>query len=249
MGYGAYARERCFPTVSLPGAGVWHADFGWKDGDEWQRYFTVRNGLIMAALHSGFSVRRITGRLAQLVSHQLVAMQYGMTATLLEAVEDFLNGPEVLWDGSAGALARVRDIRKAYPETVMHPMSELRDDFRDLQVRRAANAPGHERLTWAKRAAYLLLDRAENRTGFVPAGDAHWWHVSTFRRAVVTDMSEQGYRVRTRDRALAVALTTRSARVLRRFVTEGPTVTRRFRSELPVLTSRANWARLYGIDE
>jgi galactofuranosylgalactofuranosylrhamnosyl-N-acetylglucosaminyl-diphospho-decaprenol beta-1,5/1,6-galactofuranosyltransferase len=247
--FGYRARAHGYPTVALPGAGVWHADFGWKDWDEWHRYFNMRNGLITAALHSNFSVRRITRKLGQLFGQYVVAMHYGLAATLLQAVEDFLDGPEALADGSVGAATEIRRIRSAYPETVMHPMSELRDDFRDLQVRRAANAPGHERLTWAKRAAYLLLDRAENRTGFVPAGDAHWWHVSTFRRAVVTDMSEQGYRVRTRDRALAVALTTRSARVLRRFVTEGPTVTRRFRSELPVLTSRANWDRLYGIDE
>jgi galactofuranosylgalactofuranosylrhamnosyl-N-acetylglucosaminyl-diphospho-decaprenol beta-1,5/1,6-galactofuranosyltransferase len=247
--YGYRARERGFPTVSLPGAGVWHADFGWKDGDEWQRYFTVRNGLIMAALHSGFSVRRITGRLAQLVSHQLVAMQYGMTATLLEAVEDFLNGPEVLWDGSAGALARVRDIRKAYPETVMHPMSEAGGEFHDRPVVRAANAPGSETLTFLKRVAYQLTGRSAFHTGAVPAGDAHWWHVSLFERAIVTDMSEQGFRVRTRDKQAALELGRRAALLLRRFVREAPAVAGRYRTDLGTLSSRENWNRLYGLDD
>ena len=45
-----------------------------------------------------------------------------------------------------------------------------------------------------------------HRTGFVPAGDAHWWHVSTFERAVVTDMSEHGFRLRARDREMAMEL-------------------------------------------
>ncbi|GAA0936815.1 glycosyltransferase [Pseudonocardia zijingensis] len=247
--YGYRARAHGFPTVSLPGAGVWHADFGWKDGDEWQRYFTIRNGLIMAALHSGFSIRRITGRLAQLVSHQLVAMQYGMTATLLQAVEDFLNGPEILWDGSAGALARVREIRKAYPETVMHPMSEAGGEFHDRPVVRAANEPGSETLTFLKRVAYHAADRAAYRTGAVPAGDAHWWHVSLFERAIVTDMSEQGYRVRTRDRQEAIQLARRAAHLLRRFVREAPAVAGRFRAEAGRLSSRENWARLYGLDD
>ena len=190
--FGYRARAHGYPTVALPGAGVWHADFGWKDWDEWHRYFNMRNGLITAALHTDFSVRRITYRLGQLLGQYLVAMHYGLAATLLQAVEDFLDGPEALDDGSAAAAAKIRRIRADYPETVMHPMSELRDDFRELQVVRAANAPGNERLTWAKRVAYLLADRAAHRTGFVPAGDAHWWHVSTFARAVVTDMSEQG---------------------------------------------------------
>ena len=104
-------------------------------------------------------------------------------------------------------------------------------------------------LTWLKRAAYLL-----SRPGGAPArawcaaGDAHWWHVSTFRRAVVTDMSEQGLRVRTRDRALALALARRGARSLARLATEGPKVAARVPGGDGVLTSRENWARLYGID-
>jgi galactofuranosylgalactofuranosylrhamnosyl-N-acetylglucosaminyl-diphospho-decaprenol beta-1,5/1,6-galactofuranosyltransferase len=246
--YGYRARAHGFPTVSLPGAGVWHADFGWKDGDEWQRYFTIRNGLIMAALHTGFSIRRITGRLAQLISHQLVAMQYGMTATLLQAVEDFLDGPETLSDGSAGALARVRKIRADYPETVMHPMSEAGGEFHERQVVRAANPPGSETLTFLKRVAYQVAGRAAHRSGSVPAGDAHWWHVSLFERAIVTDMSEQGFRVRTRDRERALDLARRGAHLLRRFVRDAPAVAARYRTEQARLASRENWSRLYGLE-
>jgi galactofuranosylgalactofuranosylrhamnosyl-N-acetylglucosaminyl-diphospho-decaprenol beta-1,5/1,6-galactofuranosyltransferase len=247
--YGYRARSHGFPTVALPGAGVWHADFGWKDWDEWHRYFNMRNGLITAALHTDFSIRRITRRLGQLLSQYVISMQYGLSATLLQAMEDFLDGPDILRDGSAAAAAEIRRIRARYEETAMRPVSEVPDDFRELQVIRAANPPGNERLTWIKRAAYLLTDRSVHRTGFVPAGDAHWWHVSTFERAVVTDMSEQGIRVRTRDKEVALQLTKRAARTFRRFVKEGPTTARRYRAEMGNLTSRANWARLYGLDD
>jgi galactofuranosylgalactofuranosylrhamnosyl-N-acetylglucosaminyl-diphospho-decaprenol beta-1,5/1,6-galactofuranosyltransferase len=37
--------------------------------------------------------------------------------------------------------------------------------------------------------------------------------------------------------------------VFRRLLTEGPAVAERYRAEMGRLTSRANWARLYGIDE
>lgn len=247
--FGYRARAHGFPTVALPGAGVWHADFGWKDWDEWHRYFNFRNGLITAALHTGFSTKRITRRIGLHVSTYLVSMHYGLAATLLQAVEDFLDGPEILRDGSADAAAEIRRIRAAYPETVVHPMSELRDDLREVTVVRAANPPGNEPLTWVKRVAFLGLDRAPHTSGFVPAGDAHWWHVSTFRRAVVADMGETGFRVRTRDRARALELAKRGARVVRRVVSEGPGVAQRYRDAAGGLTSRANWARLYGIDE
>jgi galactofuranosylgalactofuranosylrhamnosyl-N-acetylglucosaminyl-diphospho-decaprenol beta-1,5/1,6-galactofuranosyltransferase len=245
--FGYRARAHGFPTVALPGAGVWHADFGWKDWDEWHRYFNMRNGLITAALHTGFSTRRLVTRLGQLLSQYLISMQYGLSVTLLQAVEDFLDGPEILRDGSAGAAAEIRRIRAAYPETTMHPIAEQPGDFRDMQVVRAANEPGHARLTWLKRAAYQAANRVVHRTGLVPAGDAHWWHVSLFDRAVVTDMSEQGVRVRTRDRALALDLARRGVRTLNRLRTEGPAVAERYRAAAPELTSRENWTRLYGL--
>jgi galactofuranosylgalactofuranosylrhamnosyl-N-acetylglucosaminyl-diphospho-decaprenol beta-1,5/1,6-galactofuranosyltransferase len=245
--FGYRARAHGFPTVALPGAGVWHADFGWKDWDEWHRYFNLRNGLITAALHTGFSTRRILRRLGTLLSQYLVAMHYGLAATLIQAVEDFLDGPEALEDGSATAAADIRRVRAAYPETVVRPMTELPalvPDFRDALTARAANPPGNERLTWLKRAIWLAADRP-GRVGFVPAGDAHWWHVSTFSRAVVTDMGETGFRLRQRDRAKAKDLARRGARVLARLRAEGPAVAARYRAEHGRLTSRANWARLY----
>jgi galactofuranosylgalactofuranosylrhamnosyl-N-acetylglucosaminyl-diphospho-decaprenol beta-1,5/1,6-galactofuranosyltransferase len=247
--YGYRARAHGFPTVSLPGAGVWHADFGWKDWDEWHRYFNMRNGMITAALHTPFRARRLARTLGILLAQYLVAMQYGLAATLIQAVDAFLRGPEILHDGSAAAAAEIRRIRAAYPETELRPVSSLEGDFRDMQVVRAPNEPGHELLTWLKRVAFHLTDRAVHPTGMVTAGDAHWWHVSLFRRAVVTDMSEAGLRVRTRDRALAVRLARRGAATLRRLLTEGPEVAVRYRAEMPTLTSRENWARLYGVDE
>ncbi len=247
--FGYRARAHGFPTVALPGAGVWHADFGWKDWDEWHRYFNLRNSLIMAALHTEFSVPRIIRKVGQLLSTYLIGMHYGLAATLLQAVEDFLEGPGILRDGSAAAAAEIRRIRAAYPETVVHPMSDITDDFRDLQVVRAANPPGHEVLTWAKRAAYQLTGRSGHRTGLIPAGDAHWWHVSLFERAVVTDMGETGVRIRRRDKDVALGLGRRGLVALRRLRGEGPAVARSYRDAMGELTSRANWARLYGIDE
>lgn len=245
--FGYRARDHGFPTVALPGAGVWHADFGWKDWDEWHRYFNIRNGLITAALRTGFSVRTICSTLAELLAQYLVAMHYGLAATLLEAVEEFLAGPEILHDGSAAAAARIRRIRAAYPETVLHPMTDARDDFRDLQVHLAANEPGKMLLTWAKRAGYLATGRTVHRSGFIPAGEAHWWHVSLFDRAVVADMSEQGYRVRTRDRKVAWSLAKRGTTLLRRLRREGPAVAQRYRDATPSLSSRENWARLFDL--
>ncbi|WP_346102392.1 glycosyltransferase [Pseudonocardia alni] len=245
--FGYRARAHGFPTVSLPGAGVWHSDFGWKDWDEWHRYFNLRNGLITAALHTPFDVRVVCRTVTKFLREYLVAMQYGLAATLLTAVEDFLRGPEILDDGSASAAARIREIRAAYPETRCVPMHELELDFRELVVQPAAPRPSRELLVWAKRTVAQATGRTRIRSGMVTAGEAHWWHVSQFERAVVTDMGETGVRIRTRDRQRLTELSRRGLGVVRRLYREGPVVAQQWRDAAPRVTSRENWARLYDV--
>ncbi|SHK46773.1 galactofuranosylgalactofuranosylrhamnosyl-N-acetylglucosaminyl-diphospho-decaprenol beta-1,5/1,6-galactofuranosyltransferase [Pseudonocardia thermophila] len=249
--YGYRARAHGIPTVALPGAAVWHADFGWKDWDEWHRYFNMRNALITAALHTPFTGHRTVKELATLLGHYLVAMHYGLAATLIKAVEDFLEGPKSMNDGSVAAAAEIRKIRSAYPETVTHAMAELPEhtrDFRDTEVVRDRGTPGMPRATWAKRVAYQLAGIGRD-SAFVPAGDAHWWHVSLFKRAIVTDMSEMGFRVRERDAAKTKDLAARGLKALKRLYKEGPAVAQRYREAAGELMSRGNWARLYGLDD
>ena len=243
--FGYRAREAGFPTVSLPGAGVWHADFGWKDWDEWHRYFNQRNGLITAALRTGFDRRTVVGTVVQLLGQYLVAMQYGLAATLLRAVEDFLEGPSVLDDGSAAAAAEIRRLRAAYPETTPVSVSELDLDPRETVVHLAPPKPDRMLATWAKRALLQAAGRVPIRSGMVPAGEAHWWFVSLFERAVVTDMAETGVRVRTRDRERLRELSARAVRTVRRLHTEGPAVARQWKAAEPALTARETWTRLY----
>lgn len=174
-------------------------------------------------------------------------MQYGLAVTLLEAVDSFLEGPEVLRDGSAAAAAQIRETRAAFAETKVIPMSELKEDFRELHVAATPGEPKRMLLTWAKRAAYHAAGRSVHRTGWVPAGSAHWWFVSLYEKAVVTDMAETGVRVRVRDRDKALEIARRGLRTLRRLRAEGPAVARRYRDAEPELTSRQNWTRLFGL--
>ena len=51
--YGVRARDRGFPTVSLPGVAAWQVP--WDDKDDarnWQAYYHLRNRLVAALLHS-----------------------------------------------------------------------------------------------------------------------------------------------------------------------------------------------------
>jgi galactofuranosylgalactofuranosylrhamnosyl-N-acetylglucosaminyl-diphospho-decaprenol beta-1,5/1,6-galactofuranosyltransferase len=100
------------------------------------------------------------------------------------------------------------------------------------------------RAVMLKRVLRQLL-RRPGGTAAVSSADAHWWHVSLFDTAVVTDPSQEGVRVRRVDRDQAVALARRGVTLLRRLWREGPSVREDWRRQLPELSSRGTWERIF----
>lgn len=243
--FGYRARARGHATVTLPGAGIWHADFDWKDEDEPTRYFTLRNALIIDALHGRFRPAVNARVIGRWMAHCLISMRYAETATLIKAVEDFLAGPEVLRDGGARAIAEVAALRAGYPETGHHPASSV-PGVAATERHLAATAPPPSRTTLvlAKRLITQLLGRTGGSVA-VSAQEAHWWHVSRFARVVVTDASQQSVRLRQFDRAALVRLGRQAARVLRRLRRQGLQAQRRYRDAAPELASRESWQQRF----
>ena len=246
--YGQRASAAGFPTVTLPNAGVWHADFHWKDRDEFMRYFSVRNSLITHALHGNIDTKA-TGRwLAREITEALVSMQYGMAYTMIRRLEDFLEGPEVLRDGGPAALTAIRSERSEFGETIVHPAVNIRE-LTDVVPRfhPTGHKPRKDRinLVLAKRAVFQWLGRVIPGPVAIAAEDNQWWHVSLFGHAVVTDASQSGVRVRRRDKQKLTTLTRRMTKALRRFRKEAPALQEQYGRALPDLISRDNWSRLY----
>lgn len=246
--FGLRAKEHGFPTVTLPNTAVWHADFYWKDFDDWSRYFSTRNSLIVSAMHADLDGKVITKELFRYLAQHLVAMQYGLVHTVLQGIEDFLRGPEVLRDGGIAALAEAHTSRSIYPETIKHPAAEPTVDSAHIHVRRRGIEPSNLTAVLIKRAITQWTGRTQHGLIGVTREDSHWWHVSLFDHVVVTDASQSGVRVRRRDKATGRRLLLRSLRLMRRIRRELPALQERYRAALPELSGRANWERLYGID-
>ncbi|MGH3516893.1 MAG: glycosyltransferase [Haloechinothrix sp.] len=246
--YAYRARAHGFRTVTLPGAGVWHADFEWKDFDGWHRYFNLRNSIITAALHTSFDLKSILRVLGSHLVYFLMGMQYGQAVTLLKAVEDFLEGPDVLRDGGAAALREIQALRARYPETKRRELDELPGiEANEVSIINAGPHPSKPRAVLAKRLLWRALGKDAHSVGAIPADEAHWWHVALFTTAVVTDAAQDGVRIRSYDRARVLELAKRGARVLNRLRKDGHTVREQYRRAAPDLTSRDNWTRLYGL--
>lgn len=244
--YGVRARAAGFVTVTLPNAAVWHADFYWKEYDDWARYFSTRNSLIVGALHTDLDGKALSKQFFRHVSESLVAMNYGLVHTVLQGIEDFLQGPKILEDGGIEALAKARTSRAAYPETIKHEAATAPIRSADLSIRRAGGQPSKPVVVLIKRAVDQWFGRTQHGLVGVTREDAHWWHISLFDHVVVTDASQAGVRIRERDKAKATTLLFRAIRVLRKLRKELPRLQQEYRAAAPGLTTRENWARLYG---
>ncbi|MGB3439939.1 MAG: glycosyltransferase [Actinophytocola sp.] len=246
--YGYRARHAGFATVTLPGAGLWHADFDWKDADKWNEYFAVRNAMIVTSLHAEIDPKQTARVFVSRVSRYLLSMQYGLAATLIQAVEDFLKGPDFLHDGGAAAAKQIHVVRADYPDTVMHPASEIPGLPGSVPMVQAGPVPSKARLVLIKRLIHFAMGKTVHQIGAVTQKDATWWHLSQFDTVVVTDGSQGGVRVRRRDREVTVKLAKQCGRLTRRLINELPRLREEYRAAAPDLTSRDNWRRLYNRD-
>lgn len=242
--YGLRARQHGHPTATLQGAAVWHADFYWKDGDDFGQYFYQRNSLITATIRHGITRAQAMATIRRSILRAIVGMNYGLAVTYLRAVEAFLAGPDVLADGGRAALAAIRAERDGYPETKRLGTDALPAG---IGVARREGTPDEnkEDRVLAKRLASVVLDRVRPGPVAIPFEDAKWWHVSLFREAYVTDASQAGVRLRRFDRETAIRLARELEALMRRFRSEYETVAERWRAAEPVLTGRENWDRLY----
>lgn len=242
--YSLRGRDHGIPTVTLPGAAVWHAEFYWKDVDGFGHYFAMRNGLITAAVRGQFDAKGVAKQMARQIARVITAMQYGLAHTHLKAVEDFLEGPDLLHDGGTSALGQVNAERKQYPETVPLDPFEMPDV---LPVARAGfpPAPNRKDLVLSKRTANQLAGKVAPGPVVIPFEDAQWWNVSLYEEAFVTDASQSAVRHRRRDPQKAKDLLAQLAKVSKRLLSEGPKVAMSYEAAVPDLVARDNWSRLF----
>ncbi len=133
--FGLRAQEAGIPTVTLPGAAVWHIPWTDKnDGLDWQSYFHQRNRFVSALLHGRH--RRGGILVAESFAHQmahLVAMQYSTVALQQRALDDVFRGPEYLHEELGSKLGEVRELTSGYLDAQLQPDADAFPPVRTAQ--------------------------------------------------------------------------------------------------------------------
>ena len=246
---GLRGRELGIQTVTLPGAAVWHEDFDLKDWDSPTAFFWHRNALICAALHSDLVPGGVVENLSIRLRHLVIAHRYGVAATVLHAVDEFLGGPQRLSGGSVDDLAAVSRLRADYPDTHQLTVAQLREhglDHLRMQVLRDDDQPADEFNASIRRFIGQARGSMQPEVA-VPSG-AQWWHASSFRTVVTIDRSQNAFRVRRYSRSESIRLMRESRRMMRRLRKEGPRVVEQWRAARAELTSEESWQRVLELD-
>lgn len=241
--YGFRAAKAGYPTETIPGAAVWHADFYWKDIENAAQYFGLRNSMITATMHGDVSAKDMVNVATRRVLTNLVSMRYGLAWTQMEAIRDLLRGPEVLKNASQGDFARISTERKKFPETQVLPLYDMPGGLSP------ARPPSHEiaseNKTLAKRVTYSKLGKKRPGPVAVAFEDAFWWHISTFDDVWVTDASQNGVHHLVRDLEREAKLRGEMIALMRELSSKWDSVAEQWRAAVPELTSPEHWSQFF----
>ena len=140
--YGLRAGEHGYPTVTLPGAAIWH--MAWSDKDDaidWQAYFHLRNRLVVAAMHWDGNVSGLVASHMKATLKHLLCLEYSTVAIQNKAMDDFLAGPEHIFSILESALPEVRKMREEYPDAVVLPSATALPTPSDKRWRKKVKIP------------------------------------------------------------------------------------------------------------
>ena len=259
--FGLRAQEAGTPTVTLPGAAVWHVP--WTDKDDtidWQAYYHARNRLMTAIMyspleHGGYMLRTA---MASDLKH-LVSMQYYTGAGRIQALEDVLGGPQRLHSLLPTRLPEIRAMAKEYPDAQMRKEVDAFPDLRHGKPvkPRKKDTPDTGALLALKGAlavgrAFAARDTDEARRHpqvRIAHKDNRWYRLAKYDSAIVTTADGTAASWYQRDPRKMRHLASRSATLSAQVFNQWKQLRDAYRDARDEITSIEAWERTFGIEQ
>ncbi len=255
--FGVRAGAAGFPTVSLPGAAVWHIPWSDKnDALDWQAYFHQRNRFVAALLHSPYEHggRMVRESFNHQVKH-LFSMQYSTAELRHLALEDVLAGPERLHPELATKLPELRELRSRYPDARTKPDPDAFPAVRREKPPKKGQDPTMPKgrvgqlLSAATSAVRQTLPKRtlsdQHPEAELAAMDAKWWMMAQFDSVVVSMPDGASAAWHHRDPEEFRSLLRRTVEIHQRLHREWPDLARRYQQALPDISSPEQWAKTF----
>lgn len=255
--YSLRAKAAGYPTISLPGAAVWHVS--WADKDDavdWQAYFHERNRLIAALLHSPFAKggRMLRESLTTDTKH-VVSMQYYPAKSVLLAIQDVLDGPDGLHAMLPTRMPEIRAMKDEYSDARVVKDPATLPPVRRKKPPRTMGAPKSptkaQLIPWAVRTVLKqtlrpVRDMAkEYPEASVAHMDSHWSYLASLDSAIVSNADGTGASWYRRDPAQVRELMVESVKLHAELLSRWDALSEQYRAALPEITSVDAWARTF----
>jgi len=254
--YGVRARDRGYPTVSLPGVASWQIPWDEKDDSrDWQAYYHLRNRLVSALLHSPHKGGGgLVGESRERQLQALLSMYYSTAALQQLAVEDVLSGPEHLHRDLPTKIGQLRDLRAQYQdarfqadlESFPAPRRKAPDSLKHNTT------PTNKINLLAKAARGTLRQFRAPRPGAaqrpqmaLPFQDASWWVLATLDSALVSSAENTNATWVIRDRGQFRRLAWRSLVVHRRLTRRWSQLAGEYRAAAADFNSPERWRQTF----
>jgi galactofuranosylgalactofuranosylrhamnosyl-N-acetylglucosaminyl-diphospho-decaprenol beta-1,5/1,6-galactofuranosyltransferase len=257
--YGLRAKEAGYPTVTFPGAAVWHVPWTDKnDALDWQSYFHQRNRFIAALLHSQYprGGRLIRESFNHQVKH-LVSMQYSTVELRHKALEDVLAGPHGLHALLPTTLPEIREMVKGFDDATLaaDPAAAFPEVKRHKLPRKGKEASpvisGRQATVQALLQPLRQLRKPRDLAQVHPeaeimAQDAKWHKIARYDSAIVTMPDGTAAAMYRRDREKFADLLKRTVAIHRRLAAEWDDLAQQYRAALDEITSPEEWEKTFG---
>ena len=254
--YGVRARDRGYPTVSLPGVGCWQAPWTDKnDALDWNAYYHLRNRLVAALLHS--KERRggqLIGESLERQLQALLSMQYSTVALRALAIEDVLRGPAHLHAEIGTKLAQLKEFRLQYADA--RGEADL-DSFppprrRAPEAVKSSTTPTNRFNLLTKAASGTIHQLRPPRTGArvrpqmaLPQQDTGWWVLVKLDSALVSTPDGSTAAWYQRDPRLFRSLGRRSIVLHARLRRRWARLAAEYQAAAPEFTSPQKWRETF----
>ncbi|KAB2811745.1 glycosyltransferase family 2 protein [Pimelobacter simplex] len=255
--YGLRAKAAGYPTVTFPGAAVWHVPWSDKnDAVDWQAYFHLRNRFVAALLHSTYP--RGGRMIRESINHQLahlVSMQYSTAELRLMALEDVLAGPHALHEMLPTRLAEVNAFRKQFSDAQLHAdnadFPPIRREKPPRKGKDLTEVPSRKaQLITAGLAPIRHLKKPRRLSREFPeveirAMDAKWYRLASFDSAVVSMNDGTSAALYVRDNERFKDLVKRTLAIHARYRREWDDLAQQYRDALGDITSPETWEKTF----
>ncbi|MCV7355497.1 glycosyltransferase [Mycolicibacterium fluoranthenivorans] len=247
--YGLRAGEHGYPTVTLPGAAIWH--MAWSDKDDaidWQAYFHLRNRLVVAALHWDGDIKGLLASHLKATFKHLLCLEYSTVAIQNKAMDDFLAGPDHIFSILESALPDVRAMRTQFPDAVVLPSATTLPTPSDKKWRKKVAIPTSPlSISWRLARGVVHQLKAHDPAHHVrpqvnvATQDARWFSLCNVDGVTVTTADGRGVVYRQRDREKMFELLRESVKRQALLARKFNRMRKVYRAALPELTSTQRW--------